>query len=258
MFIEERHRKICEMVQEKGRVEVPELTKIFAVSEDSIRRDLRIMEKQGFLKRTYGGAIKSDQVGQALLYKDREMLHAKIKKKIAAAAVAAIRDHDTILLDGSTTVATMVSFLNEKIDLTIITNSIIIANQVLSEPSEHQLFMTGGVVDRETSNITSSSGLQAIRQITADKVFICPCGISAEWGLSDTSFEEAAIKKAMIEAGKEVFILADSSKLGQRFLACVGPLQPEYTIITDRDFSEEACRDYDELIRQGMNVICVE
>lgn len=258
MFIEERHRKICELVQEKGRVEVPELTKIFDVSEDSIRRDLRIMEKQGFLKRTYGGAIKSDQVGQALLYKDREMLHAKIKKKIAAAAVAAIQDHDTILLDGSTTIAMMVSFLNEKTDLTIITNSIIIANQVLGEPSEHQLFLTGGTVDRQTSNITSSSGLQAIQQITADKVFIGPCGIAAGWGLSDTSLEEAVIKKAMMEAGKEVFILADSSKLGQRFLARVGPLRPEYSVITDGDFSEDARRDYEELVGQGMRVICVE
>ena len=100
MFIEERHQNILELLKEIGRVEVTELSKVFKLSEDSIRRDLRLMEEKGLVKRTYGGAILPDQVNQALKFKERKELNTEVKLLLVTLAVTFIQNNDTIWLDG--------------------------------------------------------------------------------------------------------------------------------------------------------------
>lgn len=254
MFIEERHQKILEFLNEKGRIEVQELSKLFQVSQDSARRDLRIMEEKGLVKRTYGGAILPDKVAHLPVYKERKELNPEIKTTLAKLAVAFIQPNDTILLDGSTTVAMMVPLLNKISGLTVITNSITIANDVINYNIDCKLFLTGGMVDRDSANTISIESLNSIQRLTVDKAFICPCGLSAEWGLTTSSIDEASIKKAMLEAGREVFILADSSKFEQRFLAYVAPIKPEYTIITDMDKVGFNVK-FHALIQKGLQIV---
>ncbi len=254
MFIEERHHKILEFLQKTGRVEVPELSQIFEVSEDSIRRDLRIMEEKGLVKRTYGGAILPLKSSQSILYNERKNIEVEKKTAIAKIAASFVEDYDTVILDSSSTIAEMVPYLNNKSGLTIITNSISIANDVVNFTTDNKLFLVGGLIDRESMNTNSIESFQIFQKITADKVFIGPCGISSSRGLSATSFNEANIKKAIIEAGKEAFILADQDKFGQSFLANIGPLQPRYHIITDSNLPDGIILGFDELIRQGLRI----
>lgn len=258
MFIEERHLKIYEQVQEKGRVEVTELSGIFNVSEDSIRRDLRLMEKRGLIKRTYGGAIKADQAGQEIPYMERETIQTEIKRKLAQKAVSFIEDNDTILLDGSTTIAMMIPLLRKKQGLTIITNSVSIAYDFLSDSSDHKLFLTGGLLDCGSANLTGFESERFLQNLTVDKVFIGPCGITADWGLSASSIEEAHLKRMMIQSGKAVFIVADGSKLGQRFLAKVGPVKKQFTFIMENSTSLEARHELEKLMKTGAHVITAE
>jgi DeoR/GlpR family transcriptional regulator of sugar metabolism len=254
VFIEERHQNILELIKEIGRVEVTELSKIFKLSEDSIRRDLRLMEEKGLVKRTYGGAILPDKCNQSARYKERKELNTEVKSLLANLAVTFIQDNDTIWLDGSSTISMMVPLLNKAGGLTVITNSISIANDIMNL-TDAKLFMVGGMVDRESTNAAGIESIKILQQLTVDKVFISPCGISPEWGLSDNSLDEAEIKRTIIDAGREVYILADSSKFGQRSLARISLLQPDFTIITDQDISQDMRQQLQGLIQKGLRLI---
>jgi Transcriptional regulators of sugar metabolism len=255
VFIEERHQRIQKLLQEKGRVEVAELSKIFQVSEDSVRRDLRLMEEKGLLTRTYGGAILPEQVGFTLSYRERQEVNIEVKAAIAKVAAVAIQNHDTVLLDASSTVAEMVPFLNRISGLTVITNSVAIAHDVLHFTTGCQLFVVGGTVNRDRQNMTNIESIQVIESLAVDKTFLGACSISAERGLSATTFDEAAIKKAMVTVAKEVFILAESAKFGQRSLADIGPLKPEYHIISDRNITAEMLATFQQLMDQGLQLM---
>jgi DeoR family transcriptional regulator of aga operon len=254
MFIEERHRRILELLHKQGRIEVGEISRVFAVSEDSARRDLRLMEQKGLVTRTYGGAILPEQVSSSLIYPERRHYNLDTKSSLAQLAATRIQNSDTLLLDGSSTVAMITSFLGQFTGLTVITNSVALAFDILESDLDVRLYMIGGIVERSSFNTASIESVKTIRQLNADKVFLGPCGISPRWGLSATSFEEAEIKKAMLEAGREVFIMADSSKFGQRFLANIGPLKPEYQIITDSGLGEEIRSELGELISGGLRL----
>ncbi|HBF39021.1 MAG TPA: hypothetical protein DDW50_17100 [Firmicutes bacterium] len=257
MFIEERHQKILELIQAQGRVEVGDLSKSFRISEDSIRRDLRLMEEKGLLTRTYGGAILPEQVSLALSYRERQEINIEVKTAIAKLAVAAIQNHDTILMDGSSTVAEMVPFLNRISGLTIITNSVAIAHDVLHFASGCRLIMIGGTVDPDSFNTISIESMKTIQALTVDKTFTGACSISPEWGLSTTTLDEAVVKRAMMEAAKEVYILAESSKFGHRSLANVGPLKPQYHLITDKKTTGIQPL-LQQLVSQGMQIITAD
>lgn len=255
MFIEERQQKILDILRSKNRVEVQELSSYFNVSEDTIRRDLRFMERRGEVHRTYGGAIIPGKVSATEEFVSREKLQPEKKEDIARIAAAFIEENDTILLDGSTTVARLVPFLKSFSRLTVITNSIVIAYEVARLQSGIKLFVIGGQVRHDISNAISTESLQQIQSLYTDKVFIGACSFSAKHGLTTPVLEEASIKKAMLEAGREIYIMADSSKLGQRTLAHFGSLKPGYTIITDDGFSQELKTELKVLQKRGLKVI---
>lgn len=255
MFIEERHHHILAIIREKGRVEVAELSKIFQISEDSARRDLRLMEEKGLVKRTYGGAILPDKVGHSIQFREKDWSGPGVKDDLAKTAAMMVRDEDTILLDGSPTIARMVPWLSKINGLTIITNSVAIAYGAINILPHNKLFMIGGLVDPSRTNTTSIESLNAIRNIAVDKAFISPCSVSSELELWSTSFDEAEIKKAMLKVAREVIILADSGKFGQRSLANIGPLQPGFQVITDQNLRDEIHLKLEERVKGGLVIV---
>lgn len=255
MFIEERHRHILSLIREKGRVEVAELSKTFQISEDSARRDLRLMEEKGLVKRTYGGAILPNKVGEFSRFQEREEIRPEIKANLAKTAASLVHEGDTILLDASSTIAGMTPWLERITGLTIITNSVTIAYNVMNTLNNCKLFIIGGVVDPDRANTTSIESLKTVQNLTTDKAFIAPCSISPELDLWSTTFDEAELKKAMINAGREVIIIADSSKFGQRSLAKVGPLQFGYQMITDQGIGADARLKLEERIENGLIIV---
>lgn len=255
MFIEERHQHILALIREKGRVEVAELSKTFEISEDSARRDLRLMEEKGLVKRTYGGAILPNRVGEYSRFQDPEVTPPEIKTSLAKTAASLVRDGDTILLDASSTIAGMVPWLDRIARLTIITNSVTIAYDVLNTLHSSKLFIIGGVVDPDRANTTSIESLKTVQNITVDKAFIGPCSISPELELWSTTFDEAELKKTMIKAGREVIILTDSSKFGQCSLAKVGPLHLGYQLITDQSIKTALRLKLQKRLQKGLTIV---
>lgn len=255
IFIEERHQKILEMLKDKKRVEVQKLSELFEVSEDTIRRDLRILEQEGKAHRTYGGAILPEKVSSYKDFTVREKIQSDVKECIASLAVSFIQEHDTILLDGSTTVAKIIPLLVKFKDLTVITNSIAIAHDIITHCPNIKLHITGGLVSNDIANVLSLECLETIKRLYVDKVFLSTCSISLSGELTSPIIEDANIKKAMLKAGREIFILADSSKFGQKSLAQFGKIKPEYTIITDDNLSSEIKEDFKDLIARGLKIL---
>lgn len=255
MFIEERHEKILQMLKEKKRVEVQELSELFEVSEDTIRRDLRIMEQKGKVHRTYGGAILPDKVNSYENFIVRENIQNDVKQSIASLAQSFIQERDTLLLDGSTTVAKIVPLLSGYKNLTVITNSITIAYDILHQCPNINLHVIGGIVRNDIGNSISIESLKDIEKLYVDKVFLSACSISLKGELTTPIIEDAHVKKAMLNAGREVYILADSSKFGQKSLMEFGKIKPEYTIISDSDLPDEINEDLQALISRGLKIL---
>ncbi|SHI02742.1 DeoR/GlpR family DNA-binding transcription regulator [Clostridium intestinale] len=255
MFIEERHEKILQMLKDKKRVEVQELSELFEVSEDTIRRDLRIMEQKGKVHRTYGGAILPDKVNSYENFIVRENIQNDVKQSIASLAQSFIQERDTLLLDGSTTVAKIVPLLSGYKNLTVITNSITIAYDILHQCPNINLHIIGGIVRNDIGNSISIESLKDIEKLYVDKVFLSACSISLKGELTTPIIEDAHVKKAMLNAGREVYILADSSKFGQKSLMEFGKIKPEYTIISDSDLPYDINEDLQALISRGLKIL---
>jgi DeoR/GlpR family transcriptional regulator of sugar metabolism len=255
MFIEERHEKILELVRNHGRVEVQELCGLFGISEDSARRDLRLMEKKGLVERTYGGAILPKSAGFVAPFQEREELNAGNKTSIAALAASFVRDGDTLFLDGSTTVARMIPQLVQRNHLTVFTHSVEIAHEVLGANAEIELYLIGGRVDRSIGSALGAETCEQIGRLHADRVFTAPCGLSAKWGLSCSSAEEAPVKRAVLEAGKEVYLLAPGDALGKRSLLCYAPIRSEDTILTDASYRPRGGDEFSALAANGLKIL---
>jgi Transcriptional regulators of sugar metabolism len=255
MFIEERHQKIYDMLKEKGRVEVQDLRSVFQLSEDSIRRDLRIMEQKGLLSRTYGGAVLPDRINYCPPFSERMLMNGNNKSDIAALAAGYLRDGNTIFLDGSTTVAKMIPYLNQYKNLTVITNSILISYEILSKANDIHLLQLGGPIKRNDANALGINTVREIEQLHVDKVFSSPCAISAKGGLSCSEYEEIPVKKAILDAGREIYLLIESEKFGMDSLFRYAPIKFNYTIITDTDFTDDMYLDFEDQVNQGLKII---
>lgn len=258
MFIEERHTRIMQILHEKKRLEVPELTELFNVSVDTIRRDLRILEKQNQLERTYGGALLPEQSGHFESMEKRTSRETPQKAMIGQRAAAFIYDGDSIFLESSSTVQSMIMHLRERRDLKIFTNCLRTANIVLREKLDASLYLIGGMVDREMENTRSIDTAEQIRRIHVDKVFTGACSIHSEWGLSTPMMWEAPILQAILNAGREHYILAESAKFEKKNLVLVSPLSEGMTIITDGNITAELREKYTALGESGIRLIIAD
>ncbi len=258
MFNQERQSEILDLLEKHERVEVTDLSTLFGVSVDTVRRDLRQMEQEGLLKRTHGGAILPKRPGVSASYSTRKKIHVREKSDIARVAASYIRDNDTLLIDGSTTTAAMIPYFSEYTGLTVFTNSISIGAEIISAHKHVKVFIIGGLLHNEHASTISIESLAFIQKLHVDKVYMGSCSISPQRGLSATVIEDSAVKKAMLKAGKQVIILADSSKFMRESLIQIAPLTPQYLIITDSGFDEALEKQFEGLIEQGLQIIIAD
>lgn len=251
MFIEERHDKIMELLKEKKRIEVYELSSYFGVSVDTIRRDLRILEEKGLLQKTYGGAIPVEKSGKKYTLEERKNLYVEEKNSIAGFAANFIEESDTLFFESSTTVAALIPLISHIRNLTIFTTCIMIANRIIESGLDCTLYMVGGVVDKQSGSTHSPDTLEAIGKLHVDKVFSGFCSIHSEWGFSTPNLWEAPLMKAILEAGTQNFFLSDSTKFEKKASVKVCGFKENQIIITDRGLTKEIYNKYAE---QGVTI----
>ena len=234
MLAIERRNKILAMLQRDSRVVVSDLSVSFNVTEETIRRDLEKLEKEGFAKKTYGGAIINESLNVDLPYTVRKKANVSNKQYIAEIISSMIEDGDHIMMDASSTAVYVAKHLKTKKNITIITNSIEILLE-LSEVTGWKVLSTGGTL-REGS--LSLVGYQAEKMLTnyhVDKAIISCKGIDLDKGITDSNEMDAQIKKLMFESANTRILAADNSKFNKISFTKIGDLEDIDIMITDSE-----------------------
>ncbi|MGR6970984.1 DeoR/GlpR family DNA-binding transcription regulator [Streptomyces cynarae] len=251
MYAPERQQEILRLARDGGRVDVVSLAEEFQVTAETIRRDLKALDRAGLLRRVHGGAIPAGRLDFEPDLAERESTAADEKDRIAKAALAELPSGGTTILDAGSTVARLAGAIPLDAQLTVVTHSLPTAARLADHPGI-QLHLVGGRVRHRTRAAVDAWALRAYGEIRADVVFIAANGFSADHGLTTPDLAEAAVKRAAIRAARRVVLLADSSKHGQEHFARFGNLGDVDLLITDSGLSPE---DATAIERGGTEVV---
>lgn len=234
MYAEERQREIIERVQREGKVSVEALTEIFGVSAPTIRTDLGILEGRRLLRRTHGGAIALETTLYEPPYAERERSRQAEKSRIGAVAAARVRDHETVILDAGTTTFEIAVRLKDRVGLTVVTNSLEAAWELMDAPPGHiEIIVIGGNVHASRRATLGPLAVDFLGRLRVDRAFIGVNGVDSDAGWTVVDFDAAHVKRAMLERAREVVIVADSTKIGAAAFASIGPLSVAHVLVTD-------------------------
>ena len=241
IYTEERRGEILRMLAENGSVSVAALSEKYNVSGTTIRIDLTVLESEGLLQRTHGGAVPVSDRRQLIrepLISERSRYEEK--KRIARAAVSLLCQGDTILVDTGTTMTCFAEVLaaSQISPLTVYSNDLRVL-ETLETKENCALCMLGG---RIRSGFHYTYGQQVIEELSRyhfRKLFLASSAVS-ENGLTTSNSDLAAVKRAMIRAAEEVIVLCDSSKLGLLDFETFASLSEVNTFITDSSLSDQA------------------
>jgi DeoR family fructose operon transcriptional repressor len=230
LFALERQRKIAERVREQGSVRASDLINLFGVTDETIRRDLSRLADLGVLRRAHGGAVAAPTRAESN-FSLRLLEHEQAKIAIARVAAELVTDGSTIIIDSGTTTVHFTRALKSKRNLVVITNAVTNAIELMENPNI-TVVLTGGLVRPATLGAVGDLAVATLRELHVDQTFLAINSASIEGGLTYPSFEEVAVKRAMIAAGSEVILLADHSKFGHDSLVRVAPLDVLTRIVT--------------------------
>ncbi len=232
MLAIERRREILARLAANGKVIVSELAKDFDVTEETIRRDLEKLDKEGLASKTYGGAVSTRFSAVDLPYNVREGVNVEQKQAIADKLCDIIQDGERIMADSSSTALYIIKKIKEKKNLTIITNSVKILLE-LAEKSDWTVLSTGGVLKKGALSLTGSSAEKMIRSYHVD-TSICSCkGLDISLGVTDSNENDAQIQQAMLDSAERRILAVDSNKFDNKSFVKVCSAADVDIIVTD-------------------------
>ena len=232
MLAVERKRLIAENLRQRGVISVAEMAEVLGTTEITVRRDMRAMARDGLLVRAHGGAVLPAAIGHEPSYSEKAHQAGAEKAAIARLAVKLILPGDSILLGPGTTTLALARLLTEVPELTVVTNSLLVA-QALMASSRVEVILTGGTLRRSIHALVGPATEDSVRALRASKAFISGNGFTAERGLSTPSPLVAATDRAFANAAQHVVVLADHTKLGQDTMCQTVPAARVHTLITD-------------------------
>ncbi len=239
MFGIERRSKIMSVLYSKKSILVREAAASFDVTEETIRRDLKELEKKGLLTRTHGGAVLADtddKRAEAPL-EIREGINISGKNSIGKYAAGMVKDGDTLFLDASTSSLYVAKHIKNKKNLTIITN----AERIIIELAsciDMTLISTGGIFRSRSLSYVGRSAENTVSNYYANKLFFSCKGFSPKSELTDSNEQESEIRKTMIRCSNQVIFLCDHTKFDKVGYVNTARLNDIHTIITDAPFPD--------------------
>ena len=254
MLAAERRRVITERIRATGQVVVSALSAEFQVSEETIRRDLEFLEKEGIATRIYGGAILQGNDHAAPPYSIRKNTNIEPKVSIARKLSELVRDGDTLMVDESSTAAYAIRALRQKKNITLITNSLELLREMVGQDSWH-IISTGGSLKAEVLAHVGPHALRTVRSYHASFAVLSCRGINGQLGLADSDDGVVQIKQAMIESCDCAIVLADHRKFDRNGLVALGPLNMVDKLITDTPPSQQWQL---RLKNAGVELVCGE
>jgi DeoR/GlpR family transcriptional regulator of sugar metabolism len=234
MLIQERQKRILTLVNLQGNISIKELSSRLNVSEMTIWRDLQLLDSQKLIKRVRGGAIKEQtKQNNEPQFEYKEAIHSDEKIKIAQyAAAELIGDGEIIILEGGTTVASMVPFLEKK-NLTLLTNGLNTINKASAILKTITVMCCGGILRDISHTFVGPQAEAFFSGFHANKIFLSATGFTFENGLTDPNPLEVQIKQAMVKSVEKVIALIDSSKFGRNSLSQIIMMEDIDILVTD-------------------------
>ena len=250
MLASERRRLILERVAEFQSIEAQELANELGVSVMTIRRDIKRLEQDGFLRQTYGGATFHITKSVELGFNSRALQFSAQKRLIGSFAAQMIEPGQTLFLGEGTTTSQFAQFLPPHPHVQVITASLSHASLLCSR--NIQVFVLGGKLHREELIMTGPIAEATLNRFYADICILGAAGVDPEFGITEMDYEVASLHRLMMERSQHVFVLADHSKLGFRASAVVAPMSMVSTLITDEDAGQSML---DQFLAQKTHVV---
>lgn len=229
----ERLQKIAQLLRDRHVVRVQELCRIMRVSPATVRRDLTKMERRGLIRKVYGGAVSAGTQMTEPVFDDKAAIRAAEKQAIATAALKLIGPHDTIFLDGGSTVLALAKQLGSMDKLTVVTNSLRVTS-ALAGTGPRVIVIGGELRTLSQTFVGPLTGLM-IEKLHVDTAFMGTIGLDIEKGLTTTDPREAYTKQQVIQSAQRVVLLVDSSKIGTVSFVAFGAVADADTLITDKE-----------------------
>ena len=251
MLAIERRNAILAKLSIEGKVVVSDLAAEYSVTEETIRRDLDKLDREGLARKTYGGAVKNESFNIDLPFQVRKQSNVENKQKIAAVIGSMIKDGDYIMLDSSTTALYVIKNILDRKKITLITNSVEILIELCNKP-DWTIISTGGTLKEGGLSLV---GYQAERMVEGYHVdlAICSCkGLDTEAGVTDSNERDSQMKKAFFASAKKKVLVVDSSKFNKTSFVKVCDIKDVDIIATN----EEPGENWKNIIeQQGVELV---
>ena len=255
MFIEERHQEISDAIKVNGKITIAEITSKYGISDESARRDLRLLEQKGVCKRTHGGAISIQKISvRPPVDRDFEKMPVFDNyREISRVAAGKICENDTVYLTGGSFGYIMVSFLPRNIHFTVVVNSVDIGKELRSFDNI-DVYIVGGKM-RQSGSLVDSLANEFVSKLHFDLCFLTGAGLTAEFGLSNGTDETATFQRTVIGNSRKRCLVMPGSKIGVDSFIKVCDVNVFDLIITDWDCVEDQIAAIEE---KGVEVTVVE
>ncbi len=238
MYDLERQDKILEILKEKKSISVDKLTKLMFVSPATIRRDLTQMEKRGLVHRTFGGVVLQESPNEESSILFRENTNIKEKRHMSELCSQLTKDNSSVFLDSSSTVSFLVPFFRDYHRLNIVTNGVKVA-LLLSQETSSQILLLPGYLNSRSASVVGNMVINTLSRIHCNYAIMSCSGLNLEYGVMESTVDQAEIKVKMMENSDVTILLCDLSKFGKKELFLTFPLPKVDYLITSGKPPEE-------------------
>ena len=240
MFADERRQKILGLVRSNGAVSLRELSRVVGSSEVTVRRDLRLLESQGLLDRRHGGAVPAGGLSHEPTYSEESGVAAREKAAIGALAAGLVQEGDAICVGAGTTTQAFARHLTGLRELTVVTNSVLVAQELARAPGV-EVVMTGGTLRGSIFALVGSVAEQGLAGMRVRRVFMSGNGLTPERGLSTPNLVVAGVDRALAATAEEIVVLADHTKIGLETMTRTVPVEAiDHLVTSDQCPAETA------------------
>lgn len=247
MIAAQRRSRIAEIVRADGAASISTLAGRLGVSLITVRRDLDYLDSLGIVERTHGGAIVGAQPPESP-YAEKVTQAAAEKASIARVASGLVNDGEVVVLGPGTTTEALALALSDRRGLTLVTNSVAVADAFLDSP-HNQVILTGGTLRGSIRALVGDAAVRTFRGIHADRAFLSGNGLDPEFGLSTPDMVVAEVDRAIAGSAASLVIVADHTKLGARTAVQTVPIEEVREVVTD-SASTGSVRD--ALVKRGV------
>ncbi|QBI54631.1 DeoR/GlpR family DNA-binding transcription regulator [Streptomonospora litoralis] len=245
-FAAERRERILELVRANGAMALREIASRVRASEVTVRRDVRALESEGLIDRRRGGAALPGRLGYEQSYSQKSGLAAPEKLAIAAAAARLVEDDDAVVLGAGTTTEALARELVGRQNLTVVTNSLLVAEVLASAPGV-EVVMTGGTLRGPIRALVGTAAEQSLAGLRVRQAFVSGNGVTAERGLSTPNPAVASVDRALVNCAQEVVVLADHTKVGADTMVQTVPPEHIAHLITDNHADPEVLMTLEDM-----------